>query len=286
MDVVGEDRSRPLLQLQLAERKNVELQASLDMANQRLILEQQNSARLDALLESKDFFLQLQRKTDFNHFYSGFDSHEKLYHVYRFVAPTMPSRPPTKLTGLQQFILTLVGLRLFLPLQDLAYRFAVSTSTIERNIHDWISAMYLTLVPTVIFWPQQSDVKESLPVCFRGQFDNCIGIIDCFEIFMNRPIKLKKRGSTYSTYKSHNTVKYLICVTPQGSVSFISLGYGGRISDKFIVENSGFLEHVKESGLILADKGFPIHEAVGMRNAQLKPPAFKKTSNNFPHRSK
>ena len=44
------------------------------------------------------------------------------------------------------------------------------------------------------------------------------------------------KAVTWSTYKHHNTVKYLISITPQGTVSFISKGYGGRASDKYIAE--------------------------------------------------
>ena len=49
---------------------------------------------------------------------------------------------------------------------------------------------------------------------------------------------------TWSQYKHYNTIKYLISVTPQGVISFISNGWGGRTSDKYITENSGFLNHL------------------------------------------
>jgi len=39
------------------------------------------------------------------------------------------------------------------------------------------------------------------------------------------------RAQTWSNYKKHNTVKFLIGVTPQGTIDFISKGWGGRVSD-------------------------------------------------------
>lgn len=87
---------------------------------------------------------------------------------------------------------------------------------------------------------------------------------------------LKERASTYSTYKSHNTIKCLISITPQGTISMISKAYGGRCSDQFIVFDSNFIDYLKPGDLVLADRGFLIHEEVALgANAEVKTPAFK-----------
>ena len=65
-------------------------------------------------------------------------------------------------------------------------------------------------------------------------------IIDCFEIFIDRPSNLMSRAQTWSNYKHHNTVKLLVGITPQGVVSFISKAWVGRASDKYITEHCGF----------------------------------------------
>ena len=73
----------------------------------------------------------------------------------------------------------------------------------------------------------------------------------------------------YSNYKYHNTVKYLIGVTPAGGVSFLSYGWGGRASEKMIKSNSDFLEMVSHGDCILADRGFLIDEGPAVRGAVL-----------------
>lgn len=89
------------------------------------------------------------------------------------------------------------------------------------------------------------------------------------------------RAQTFSNYKHHNTVKVLIGITPQGTVSFVSEAWGGRTSDKFLTENCGFLKNLVPGDLVLADRGFTVHEEVWFRQAELNIPAFTKGKNQL-----
>lgn len=101
-------------------------------------------------------------------------------------------------------------------------------------------------------------------------------IIDCFEIFIQRPKNVAARSKTWSAYKHNNTVKFLIGITPQGTVSFLSKGWGGRACDKHITENSSLLNKLLPGDLVLADRGFDIAESVGMCCAEVNIPSFTK----------
>ena len=94
---------------------------------------------------------------------------------------------------------------------------------------------------------------ETMPSEFRKHFWKCVVIIDCFEIFIECPTSLTARAQTWSNCKHHNTVKFLIGITPQGSVAFISQGWGGRTSDVHLTENSGLLQKLLPGGVVLAD---------------------------------
>ena len=54
-----------------------------------------------------------------------------------------------------------------------------------------------------------------------GQFKDCVCIIDCSEIFIERPKNLIARAQTRSNYKHNNTSKYLIGITPAGAKSHL-----------------------------------------------------------------
>ena len=53
------------------------------------------------------------------------------------------------------------------------------------------------------------------------------------------------RAQTYSTYKSHNTVKILVGITPQGSISFVSNVWGGGQLDPVDVEQTCGIANVR-----------------------------------------
>ena len=82
------------------------------------------------------------------------------------------------------------------------------------------------------------------------------------------------RAQTFSNYKHHNTVKFLISITPQGVITFISKGWGGRTSDKHLTEHCGILKKLLPGDQIMADRGFTIHESVGSFGAELIIPPF------------
>ena len=126
----------------------------------------------------------------------------------------------------------------------------------------------------LIRWPDRDSLRAAMPLCFQEKFGNNVAVvIDCFNVFIEQPSNLLARACTLSLYKHHNTVKVLLGMTPQGVVSFVSDTWGGRVSDKYLTENCGFIDKLLP-GDVLADRGFNIAEAVGMVQARLHLPAF------------
>ncbi|KAK3918520.1 Ribosomal RNA small subunit methyltransferase G [Frankliniella fusca] len=115
-----------------------------------------------------------------------------------------------------------------------------------------------------------------MPECFLKAFGRSVAVlIDCFEVRGPTPSGLLAKAQTYSHYKKNSTVKLLIGITPQGTVSYISEAWGGRTSGKFITEHSKeFLDKLIPGDVVLADRGFDIGMVTGQVRARVVTPAF------------
>ena len=113
-----------------------------------------------------------------------------------------------------------------------------------------------------------------MPNVFIKHFQNVRCTIDCSEIFIEQPTSFQARAQTYSNYKKHNTVKFLIGIIPAGVISYLSPCWGGRVSDKELTRESGFLNLIDPGDEILANQGFLIEDELAIRGARLTIPAF------------
>ena len=100
-------------------------------------------------------------------------------------------------------------------------------------------------------------------------------IIDCSEIFLEQPSSLLARAQTFSQYKHHNTVKFLMAISPIGAIIFLSKCWGGPVSDKYLTANCGFYNYLITGDLVLADRGFNIADDL-FAWASLALPSFTK----------
>ena len=109
----------------------------------------------------------------------------------------------------------------------------------------WVNFAY-DVISSLKIWPHRDIIiKHSLEE-FIKKYPNTIVIVDTTELKIQVPSSLQKHSESYSTYKSHTTFKSLIGVDPNGGIMFVSQLFEGSISDKQIVQRSGFLETVKQ----------------------------------------
>ncbi|XP_029958398.1 uncharacterized protein LOC115396593 isoform X1 [Salarias fasciatus] len=216
-----------------------------------------------------------ENDTDKVRHYTGLPNYQTYMEVLSFFM-SVTSYKKTLLTPFQMLLLTLMRLRLDVSVYVLSDLFLVSTSTVYRVFNDTVSHLYSFLRHSII-WPDRDTLRKVMPHQFVQSFGNRVAvIIDCFEIFTERPSNVKACAQMFSSYKHNHTMKYLIGITPKGAICFLSKGWGGRTSDKHITLNSGFLNKLMPGDIVLADRGFDIQENVGMLCAEVKVPAFTK----------
>lgn len=145
----------------------------------------------------------------------------------------------------------------------------------SQLFHEWVDVMSRELKQLSV-WPDQQIIRETLPQCFKSQYPRATCIIDCSVVFIERATSLSARSETYSHYKSNNTAKFLVAISPTGAIIFVSKCWGGRASDKLITSKSGFLNHLIHGDLILADRGFDITEDLALQGSTLAIPPFTK----------
>jgi hypothetical protein len=127
--------------------------------------------------------------------------------------------------------------------------------------------------------PSQLKCKGSQPKSFED-FGSARASIDCTEITQDVPSDFNRQSASYSNYKSRHTMKVLTAVAPNGSCVFVSPLYPGSVSDANIVEHSRFLDQLIPGDLILADKGFNIHDKMPS-GVQLNIPPFLVNKTHF-----
>ncbi|XP_063406670.1 uncharacterized protein LOC143049696 [Mytilus galloprovincialis] len=179
-----------------------------------------------------------------------------------------------KLEPKDELFLTLVRLRRGYSIDTISHFFGIASSTVSIVFTTWIQLLYCHFNELRHdMFPERQHFKVGLPKVFKT-FKNIRCTIDCTEFFVQMPRDFKRQGNLYSSYKNHHTYKCLIGIAPNGSIVYVSDLFEGSISDRAIIEQSGFLDYINPGDLVLADRGFTIKDLLLKRQAFLNIPPF------------
>ena len=189
--------------------------------------------------------------------------------------------PQRVLSKKDEFLLTLMKLRLGSTSADLAQRFGIGTTTVSNVFTTWIKILSKEL-GFLVYNPSKDVVKKTLPAKFKKPgYSNVRHIIDCTEIFIETPSNPTVRAATWSDYKHHNTAKVLVSITPNGAFNFVSKAWGGRTSDVNVTRESSFYDMCEPYDEVMADRGFTIAEDLILRHCKLHIPPGRRGKEQF-----
>ena len=105
-----------------------------------------------------------------------------------------------------------------------------------------------------------------------------------------RPSGLSRAQHVRARSISHSVItntipqsNFLVGISPAGFLTYVSPGYGGRISDPDLVKACGYLDVLEPGDYIMADKGFLIRAMLNKQHCDLIIPPKKRNNQTMDH---
>ncbi|XP_055917913.1 uncharacterized protein LOC129950114 isoform X2 [Eupeodes corollae] len=159
---------------------------------------------------------------------TGLPNFELLNKLYEVIEGDLNENSKTRLKKFDSFVISLMKLRMDLPISYLSYVFGMSPLTISRFYRDSLAIMNLKLGP-LVKWPDDEALLASTPSCFKEIMGNkCIVLIHFLEVLIKN-LKPPVKGL--------QSVNHTISVTNES-----------------IIEKSGFFDKITEQHIVLSVK--------------------------------
>ncbi|XP_062535453.1 uncharacterized protein LOC134204691 [Armigeres subalbatus] len=169
--------------------------------------------------------------------------------------------------------LVFVKLKTNLSFRCISSMYGVCPKTCSKYFNTFIPIL-ADVMRIAVPWFDKDIVSNDLPYHFR-QYKNVRAVLDCTEIPIQRPTCLHCRIISYSHYKGRETAKYMVSITPGGCFNFISPGYVGKASDKFIFNHCDILPLFDKHDAVMVDKGFSISQELAAHHLEMiRPPTL------------
>ena len=207
-----------------------------------------------------------------------------LWSTPSYLTPESKPGPKPKMKPANQLFMFLTWLRLGISLKFTSWLFNTPQATVSRYLISWSNFVYLKL-GAIPIWANLKQLQENMPKCFKETYPSTKVIIDCTELFCQKPSSLTIQSSLFSHYKHHVTYKGLVGIAPSGAITFVSELFDGSISDVEIVKRSGFLQKElwEQGDSVMADRGFTIDDLLQPLGVSLNIPAFLSGRSQLSH---
>ena len=156
----------------------------------------------------------------------------------------------------EQFLMTLVWLRLYLNTEALGYFFGVDKSTVSRNTRRVLAALRVVGEGT-LGWPeppqrgQGKDVAQAL-----AEYPDLFAIVDATEQAVRRSSDHDTQRQHYSGKKKRHTRKTQLVVNEHGEIRHLSSSTPGSVHDLKHFRLSGAGEQIPKPTTVGGDAGY------------------------------
>eukprot|EP00079_Xenopus_tropicalis_P028147 XP_012822893.1 PREDICTED: uncharacterized protein LOC101732849 isoform X2 [Xenopus tropicalis] len=230
---------------EILEKRNNELQEQLARSSRTVLyLSQQVKSKETDRDESTFCLKSIKNESKWVRFYTGFDGYEQLSNFLGFLTadPNLCTGkirrrtevgPQNALSLEDQLFLVLTRLRLGLLLQDLAFRFRVSESTVSRYWLNWTELLHarLTQVP-VLYSMRYLDLFE--PKRLEQYQGLTCTVMDCTDLFFEVQAKDRSKPASNHPCRNHYLRRGYAIASPNGFITFSSslpFGIATKIMD-------------------------------------------------------
>ena len=128
---------------------------------------------------------------------------------------------------------------------------------VSRIFVTWVNFTH-SVLSGIDIWMSKGKIRRHSPQVFKEIYKDVRVIIDCTEIAFERPSDFEVQAATYSTYKSCNTLKGLIGISPNGIPTFVF----------------GLVDKLVRGDAIMTDRGFMGRAALARHKIRLVTPHF------------
>lgn len=123
--------------------------------------------------------------------------------------------------------------------RELSRNFSITEGHVSKVFTTWINFLHQEL-KALTYFRTVLKTREKLPDSFH-KFPNTRIVLDGAEVRTQKPSSLLAQRQTFSPYKHYNTYKAIVGCTPNGYICHISGLWGGSVSDRTILEESGLM---------------------------------------------
>lgn len=171
-----------------------------------------------------------------------------------------------------QVILTLMKIKTELSFVALSLLSRLTQNDCKRYIFKIMPRLAILLRTTIVI-PKQ--VEVNVPKCYKDSEKFKI-VLDCFEIPIEKPKCLYCIKEYFSHCQDLDTIKFLVGISSNNLVIFISKPQGGLYSDEQVFKQSDFVEKVNSGqDTIMAVNDLEIEDICDKYNIELRKPHWK-----------